>query len=101
MSEPRLQRVADQDRRLIEIIVDGWAMSAMEGDTLLVAILAQRQHLRDLPGEPVGAGFCLMGACQDCWVWLEDGRRIRACSTYAEPGMRIRTKWPDHLLASS
>ena len=33
MSEPRLQTVADQDRRLIEITVDGWAMSAMEGDT--------------------------------------------------------------------
>ena len=112
MSAPRLQRLADQDRRLIEIIVDGWAMSAMEGDTVLVAILAQRQHLRDASGdahgealgeaqgEALGAGFCLMGACQDCWVWHEDGRRLRACTTYAEPGMRIRTIWPDRLLAS-
>jgi hypothetical protein len=47
VSGPRLQRVADQDRRLIEITVDGWAMSAMEGDTLLVAILAQRSYLRE------------------------------------------------------
>ena len=100
MSEPRLQRVADQDRRLIEITVDGWAMSAMEGDTVLVAILAQRGHLRDAPGEPMSAGFCLMGACQDCWIWDDDGRRLRACTTYAEPGMRIRTTWPDRLLAS-
>lgn len=116
MSAPRLQRIADQDRRLIEIIVDGWSMSAMEGDTVLVAILAQRQHLRDAPGdahgealgaaqgeahgERLGAGFCLMGACQDCWVWHEDGRRLRACTTYAEPGMRIRTTWPDRLFAS-
>lgn len=101
MSEPRLQRVKDQDRRLIEIIVDGWALSAMEGDTILIAILAQRGHLREsAPGDPGNAGFCLMGACQDCWVWLEDGRRIRACTTYAEPGMRIRTTWPDRLLAS-
>ncbi len=79
-------------------------MSAMEGDTLLVAILAQRSYLREASGEPQGempaAGFCLMGACQDCWVWHEDGRRVRACTTYAEPGMRIRTTWPDHLLAS-
>lgn len=100
MSGPRLLRVADQDRRLIEITVDGWAMSAMEGDTILVAILAQRSYLRDAAGEPLGAGFCLMGACQDCWVWQEDGKRIRACTTYAEPGMRIRTSWPDSLLAS-
>ena len=112
MSAPRLQRIADQDRRLIEIIVDDWAMSAMEGDTVLVAILAQRKHLReatDVPqgealgktqGETLGAGFCLMGACQDCWIWHEDGRRLRACTTYAEPGMRIRTTWPDRLFAS-
>ena len=26
--------------------------------------------------------------------------RLRACTTYAEPGMRIRTTWPDRLLAS-
>jgi hypothetical protein len=112
VSAPRLQRIADQDRRLIEIIVDGWAMSAMEGDTVLVAILAQRKYLReatDVPqgealgktqGETLGAGFCLMGACQDCWIWHEDGRRLRACTTYAEPGMRIRTTWPDRLFAS-
>ncbi|HEY1386274.1 MAG TPA: (2Fe-2S)-binding protein [Dongiaceae bacterium] len=100
MSPPRLQRLKDQERRLIEISVDGWAMSAMEGDTVLVAILAQRGELRDAPGEPLSAGFCLMGACQDCWVWLEDGRRIRACSTYVEPGLSIRTTWPDRLLAS-
>jgi hypothetical protein len=73
----------------------------MEGDTILVAILAQRGHLCEpARGEPGSAGFCLMGACQDCWVWLEDGRRIRACTTYAEPGLRIRTTWPDRLLAS-
>jgi D-hydroxyproline dehydrogenase subunit gamma len=101
VSEPRLQRVKDQDRRLIEVVIDGWALSAMEGDTVLVAILAQRSHLReDARGEADGAGFCLMGACQDCWVWLEDGKRIRACTTYVEPGLSIRTRWPDRLLAS-
>ena len=101
MSEPRLQRVKDQDRRLIEVVIDGWALSAMEGDTVLVAILAQRGHLREpTRGDPGGAGFCLMGACQDCWVWLEDGRRIRACTTYVEPGLSIRTTWPDRLFAS-
>jgi NADH dehydrogenase/NADH:ubiquinone oxidoreductase subunit G len=48
----------------------------------------------------MSAGFCLMGACQDCWIWDDDGRRLRACTTYAEQGMRIRTTWPDRLLAS-
>ena len=35
------------------------------------------------------AGFCLMGACQDCWVELADGRRVQACSTTVEPGMAV------------
>ncbi|MEK1840069.1 MAG: 2Fe-2S iron-sulfur cluster-binding protein, partial [Pseudomonas sp.] len=33
--------------------------------------------------------FCLMGACQDCWVRLGDGRRVRACSTLLEAGQHI------------
>ena len=89
MSEPRLQRVADQDRRLIEITVDGWAMSAMEGDTVLIAILAQRGYLRDAPGEPLSAGFCLMGACQDCWINVEGHGRVRACTTLVTEGLRV------------
>ena len=98
---PRLQRVADLDRKLIEITIDGWQLSAMEGDTVLVALLTQRGLLRQKQeGESAGAGFCLMGACQDCWVWLEDGKRVRACSTYVEPGLRIRTTWPTNLFGS-
>jgi hypothetical protein len=32
-----------------------------------------------------------MGACQDCWVSSESGERFRACTTFAEPGMRLVT----------
>ncbi|WP_297841156.1 2Fe-2S iron-sulfur cluster-binding protein, partial [Pseudomonas sp.] len=42
----------------------------------------------DFSAEP-RAGFCLMGACQDCWVRLGDGRRVRACSTLLEAGQTI------------
>jgi predicted molibdopterin-dependent oxidoreductase YjgC len=35
------------------------------------------------------AGFCFMAACQDCWVELADGRRLRACSTPVEAGMAV------------
>lgn len=101
MKPPQLQRVAEMDRQLVEIQIDGWQLSAMVGDTILVAMLTQRGLLRQKQeGEAAGAGFCLMGACQDCWVWLEDSKRIRACTTYVEPGLSIRTTWPDHLLAS-
>jgi predicted molibdopterin-dependent oxidoreductase YjgC len=33
----------------------------------------------------------MMGACQDCWMQREDGTRLRACSTYIEAGMRLRS----------
>lgn len=101
MKPPQLQRVAEIDRQLVEIQIDGWQLSAMVGDTILVAMLTQRGLLRQKQeGEAAGAGFCLMGACQDCWVWLEDGRRVRACTTYVEPSLSIRTTWPDQIFAS-
>jgi peptide/nickel transport system ATP-binding protein len=50
-------------------------------------------RLRDFsPGRRVAclrAGFCLMGACQDCWVTVE-GIRRRACGTLVTPGMQVR-----------
>jgi predicted molibdopterin-dependent oxidoreductase YjgC len=32
-----------------------------------------------------------MGACQDCWVRLADGRRIRACTTLVSAGLAVAT----------
>ena len=32
-----------------------------------------------------------MGACQDCWISLADGRRLRACTTPVRDGMAIDT----------
>ena len=97
----RLRRLAETDRPILSFVLDGAPAAALEGDTLLTAILAQDGHLRASEfGDGLRAGFCLMGACQDCWIWDDDGRRLRACTTYAEQGMRIRTTWPDRLLAS-
>jgi len=38
------------------------------------------------------AGFCLIGACQDCWMRSEEGLRLRACSTLVTQGMRVVTR---------
>lgn len=99
--EPQFRRLAEAHRPRIALRCDGVAIDALEGDTVLTALLLAGRRVRDSEfGDGPRAGFCLMGACQDCWIWLEDGRRIRACTTYVEPGMRIRTTWPDRLLAS-
>ena len=94
----RIQRLAEREGPPIHFQLDGEAVSALAGDTVLTAILTLSPRLRTSEFGPEGrAGFCLMGACQDCWVWTEDGTRLRACSTAVEPGMRILTRevpWP-------
>ncbi|WP_439495975.1 (2Fe-2S)-binding protein [Bosea sp. (in: a-proteobacteria)] len=79
----------------IRLTLDGSEISATEGDSVLAALLTARPFLRRLEfgGEP-RAGFCLMGACQDCWVWTEGGGRLRACTTPAAAGMALLTAAP-------
>ncbi|MBL6457110.1 (2Fe-2S)-binding protein [Belnapia sp. T6] len=86
-------RIGERERRPVRLVVDGTPLEALEGDTLLVAILTQRAALRlnEFDGGP-RAGFCLMGACQDCRVWTEAGESLRACSTPVAEGMRILTR---------
>lgn len=96
MTGGRFVRLAEEDRAVITLQVDGEAMTALEGDTLMVALLAKGGHLRTSEfGPEKRAGFCLMGACQDCWVWTADGGRLRACTTFAQEGMEISTVQPE------
>ncbi len=92
-------RLAEKDRPRVQLVVDGAAVSALQGDTLLVALLAHGERLRESEfGDGARAGFCMMGACQDCWVWTEAGQRLRACSTPVTDGMRLTTRevpWPN------
>nr|WP_244639541.1 (2Fe-2S)-binding protein [Aureimonas endophytica] len=82
-------------RRAIAIEVDGRPVAALEGDTLMVAVLLSGGALRQSEfGDGPRAGFCLMGACQDCWMWTPEGQRLRACTTRAENGMRVSTTLP-------
>jgi len=84
----RFLRLAEAGRRPIALTVGGEPIQALEGDSLLTALLLARGSLRQSEfGDGARAGFCLMGACQDCWVTLDDGRRLRACTTMAEDGM--------------
>jgi predicted molibdopterin-dependent oxidoreductase YjgC len=100
MNSPRFVRLAETGRARITLRIDDVEVHALEGDTLLVAMLGNVGHLRHAEfGDEVRSGFCLMGACQDCWVRDEQGERMRACSTLARDGMQLRTApqeltWP-------
>ncbi|QHE92912.1 (2Fe-2S)-binding protein [Pandoraea fibrosis] len=102
---PQLARVAETSRPTVTFYLDGEPAQALAGDTLLTAILTHQRHVRisEFSGTP-RAGFCLIGACQDCWVRCESGpsgpsaggdaqlSRLRACSTQVQDGMRILTR---------
>ena len=92
-ASPLLRRVAETARKAVPFVLDGQPASALEGDTVLTAILTQKAQLRrnEFSHEP-RAGFCMMGACQDCWVQADSGERLRACSTFIQPGMAISTE---------
>jgi hypothetical protein len=94
-----LHRVGERDRPAVRLEIDGTSIEARQGDTLLVALLTNRHRLRESEfGDGFRAGFCLMQACQDCWVLTADGERLRACGTVVADGMRIATKrppWPN------
>jgi D-hydroxyproline dehydrogenase subunit gamma len=90
---PQFVRIAETTRASVSFVLDGVEVEALAGDTLLTAILTQRRRVRqsEFSGKP-RAGFCLIGACQDCWVRCEDGTRLRACSTPLREGMRVLTR---------
>lgn len=86
----RLQRLAETNRPAVSFTLDGRPVAALVGDSLLTAILTHDGYLRTSEfGDGPRAGFCLMGACQDCWVNVEGGGRVRACTTPLAEGMRV------------
>ena len=97
----RFHRLAETGRAQVRITVDGVAVTALEGDTVMVAVLASGRTLRRSEFEDADrAGFCLMGACQDCWMWTAEGGRVRACTTPVTAGLALLTQptseqlWP-------
>ncbi|VVD68420.1 (2Fe-2S)-binding protein [Pandoraea anhela] len=103
--QPQMMRLAETSRSTVTFYIDGQPVQALAGDTLLTAILTYQRHVRisEFSGTP-RAGFCLIGACQDCWVRCEtppagggDAQlsRLRACSTTVQAGMRIVTRAAD------
>jgi len=91
-NQPQFRRLQETDRPTIDFFIDGQPCQALLGDTVLTAILTNQRAVRhtEFSGQK-RAGFCLMGACQDCWIHLESGERLRACSSMIESGMRIVT----------
>jgi predicted molibdopterin-dependent oxidoreductase YjgC len=92
---PRFIEATPSRPPAISLTIDGEPLLVPPGRSILAAILCHRPVLRTqaVSGE-ARAGFCLMGACQECWIWRSDGVRLRACTTPVEDGMVLTTGTP-------
>jgi len=88
----KLHRLRDTDRPRLTLTLDGQTIEAQWGDTLLTALLAGGAGFlrRSEFGDDARAGFCMMGACQDCLVIVDGLGHVRACATSATDGMKVR-----------
>jgi D-hydroxyproline dehydrogenase subunit gamma len=80
--------------RRVQILVDGEAVEAHEGESLAAALLAsERRTTRwtTRTGEPRGY-FCGMGICHDCLVNVEGLGNVRACVTAVSDGIRVERR---------
>lgn len=77
----------------IAISIDGRQHQALRGATVADALLEAgivsfRAH--PVTGEARGP-YCLMGACFECLVTIDDAAARQACLVQVAPGMRIET----------
>jgi D-hydroxyproline dehydrogenase subunit gamma len=79
-------------RPAIDLLVDGRAIKAHEGDTLAMALMnAGVVVFRQTPvsGAPRGP-LCLMGVCFDCLVEVDGRQNVQSCMVEARAGMQVR-----------
>ena len=91
-SDQRLTGAVERGRQ-VQIVVDGIATVAYEGESVAAALLAaQRRELRTTPrgGEPRGM-YCGIGLCFECALEVDGRRGVRACQTPVRDGMRVGT----------
>lgn len=90
-SEAKLQRLRRPERRGLEIVVDGALLRCFEGETIAVALLADRSAIgRD--GVRAHGLWCGIGTCFECVVTVDGCEGVRACLATVRPGMRVDTR---------
>lgn len=91
-SSAQFHRLVERPGAQFDIVLDGRKVHVQPGDLLISVILLNQKAVRRFEfSDAWRAGFCLMAACQDCWVKLGDGQRVRACDTVVKPGMNLTT----------
>lgn len=82
------------ERPVVEIIVDGRAIRAFDGEPVAAALLANGMKVfryTESRGEPRGLS-CAIGQCTDCMMTVDGVPNVRTCVTPVRPGMRVQTQ---------
>jgi len=77
-----------------EIEVDGEKLTAYEGETIAVALLAAGKRLSRYTNktkEPRGV-YCGIGVCFECRMVVNGMPNIRVCQTLATPNCKVQTQ---------
>jgi predicted molibdopterin-dependent oxidoreductase YjgC len=90
----RIETVA-RGERFVFTVLDGTSsreIVAYEGETIATALLAAgiTSFRYSVNGSRPHGVFCAAGSCFDCRVEVEGVPDMRACVTYARPGMSVR-----------
>lgn len=92
MLKIRKQDITSAVDKPFSIRVDGRAIEAIEGESVLSALLAAniRQLMKNDYGTESGA-YCGMGVCHCCLLHIDGKHKQRACQTVVKPDMNIST----------
>jgi len=87
----RLEKI--ERRTSFKIQVNGESITAYNGETLAAVLLVAGKLAmqKTFKSQNSRGYYCGMGICNECLVELENGTKVRACQTLAEPGMKINT----------
>jgi hypothetical protein len=95
--------LTEQDKRIggaitrgreVQIIVDGQAVRAFEGESVAAALLAAgKRVLRSTArtSEPRGL-YCGIGTCFECVMMIDGRPNVRTCQTPVRTGMRVESQ---------
>ena len=88
----RSQDITDCVDRPFVIFVDGQPIKALEGESILSALLASdiRQLMQNDYGAHSGA-YCGMGVCHCCLLHVDGQHKKKACQTLVQPNMNVET----------
>ena len=86
-------RIADGESERVAVLIDGAPFEGRQGDSiatvlLLIGKIGCRRSF--VSGEPRGP-YCMMGACFECLVRVDEIDGLQACMIPIRGGMRIET----------